>query len=361
MQLAFVIWEFNWYLGVGIKHSMRIIITGGCGFIGSNFIKYFTRKHPRFKILNIDKLTYAGNLENLKGFAEQKNYHFVKADICNLPRMKSLFKQFKPDTVINFAAETHVDRSIIKPDLFLQTNILGVGNLLKLCLDFGTKKFIQVSTDEVYGSISKGSFREDSILNPSSPYAASKAGADCLVMTYHKTYGLPVIITRSSNNYGPHQYPEKFIPLATLNAIQGKPIPVYGNGMNIRDWLYVDDNCAAIDKIFDKGKIGEIYNIASKQEKDNLQVIKILLKILGIDNFKIAHIKDRPGHDYRYSLSTAKIKRHTGWKPRTSFITGIKKTLNWYRDNETWLKNTQTGAYRSFYKKYYSKLGLKKI
>jgi dTDP-glucose 4,6-dehydratase len=340
---------------------MKVAITGGCGFIGSNFIRYFSKKHPRFRILNIDKLTYAGNLENLKGFNKRVNYHFIKADICNISRMKILFKKFKPDAVINFAAETHVDRSIIKPDLFLQTNLLGVSNLLNLCLDFRVKKFLQVSTDEVYGSIMKGNFREDSLLTPSSPYAASKAGADGLVMAYHKTYDLPVIITRSSNNYGPYQFPEKFIPLVILNAIKHKPIPVYGDGMNVRDWIYVEDNCAAIDKILDKGKIGEIYNIASKCEKNNLQVIKTLLKIPSIDKCQVIHIKDRPGHDHRYSLSTAKIKRHLGWKPRTSFIAGIKKTVAWYEQNKTWLKNTQTGAYRSFYKKYYSKLGLKDI
>lgn len=340
---------------------MRVLITGGCGFIGSNFIRYFTKKHPKYKVLNIDKLTYAGNLENLKGFTRYKNYHFIKADICDRSHIKNVFKEFKPDAVINFAAETHVDRSIVKPDLFLQTNIAGVGNIMNLCLDFGIEKFIQVSTDEVYGSITKGSFREDDILNPSSPYAASKAGADGLVMAYHRTYGLPVIITRSSNNYGPYQFPEKFIPLAILNAMSNKPIPIYGDGMNIRDWLYVDDNCAAIDRILTKGRIGEIYNIASKQEKDNLQVIRALLKVLSIENFRIAHIKDRPGHDYRYSLSTAKITRQIGWKPSTSFTAGLKKTVAWYQKNKTWLKNTQTGAYRSFYKKYYSKLGLKKI
>lgn len=340
---------------------MKILITGGCGFIGSNFVKYFTKKHPRCKILNIDKLTYAGNLENLKGFTGRKNYQFVKADICNSSRVKYLFKQFKPEVVINFAAETHVDRSIVKPDAFLHTNVLGVGNLLNLCLAFKTKKFIQVSTDEVYGSIVKGSFHEDDTLNPSSPYAASKAGADVLVMAYYRTYGLPAIITRSSNNYGPYQFPEKFIPLVILNALQGKPIPVYGDGMNVRDWLYVEDNCAAIDQILARGKIGEIYNIASKQEKDNLHIIETLLKILSIEKFQIAHIKDRPGHDYRYSLSTAKIKKHIGWKASTSFITGIKKTAVWYQRNKTWLKNTQTGAYRSFYRQYYSNLGLKKI
>ena len=340
---------------------MKVIITGGCGFIGSNFIRYFTKKHPRFKVLNIDKLTYAGNLENLKGFKDRKNYNFVKADICNLPRMKILFKKFRPDAVINFAAETHVDRSIIRSDIFLQTNFLGVGNLLNLCLDFRVKKFIQVSTDEVYGSITKGSFREDSLLRPSSPYAASKASADCLVMAYHKTYGLPVIITRSSNNYGPYQFPEKFMPLVILNALKHKPIPVYGDGMNVRDWLYVEDNCAAIDKVLDKGKVGEIYNIASKCGKNNVQVIKTLLDILSIDRFQIVHTKDRPGHDRRYSLSTAKIKRHLNWKPRVSFIAGIKKTVKWYCQNKKWLENTQTGTYRSFYKKYYSKLGLKQI
>lgn len=340
---------------------MRVIITGGCGFIGANFIRYFIKNHPRYKIINIDKLTYAGNLENLKDFKNRKNYHFVKTDICNALFMRRLFKKFKPDAVINFAAETHVDRSITAPNQFMKTNFLGVGILLNLCLDFSIKRFLQISTDEVYGSIKQGSFYENSLLTPSSPYAASKAGADGLVMAYHTTYKLPVLITRTTNNYGPYQFPEKLIPLVILNALKNKKIPVYGDGMNVRDWIYVEDNCAAIDQVLHKGKIGEIYNIAGKCEKSNIQVIKTLLRILNIDESLITYVKDRPGHDRRYSLSMSKIKKQLGWQPKTSFARGIKKTIQWYQKNKKWLKNTQTGDYRKFYKQYYSKLGLKEI
>lgn len=340
---------------------MTILVTGGCGFIGTNFIRYFIKNHPRYKIINTDKLTYAGNLENLKDLKKCKNYHFVKADICNALFMRKLFKKYKPDAVINFAAETHVDRSITAPSQFMKTNFLGVGVLLDLCLDFGIKKFLQVSTDEVYGSIEKGSFCENSLLTPSSPYAASKAGADGLVMAYHTTYKLPVLITRTTNNYGPYQFPEKLIPLVILNALKNKKIPVYGDGMNVRDWIYVEDNCAAIDQVLHKGKIGEIYNIAGKSEKTNIQVIKTLLRILNIDKSLITYVKDRPGHDQRYSLSIRKIKKRPGWQPQTSFQAGIKKTIEWYQNNRAWLHNTQTGAYRKFYKQYYSKLGLKEI
>jgi len=341
------------------EKNMTVFITGGCGFIGANFIRYFIKKHPDTTVINIDKLTYAGNLENLKGIVKYKNYHFVKADIGDVLLMKRLFKKFSPDAVINFAAETHVDRSIAAPDPFLKTNFLGVGILVNFCHELGIKRFLQISTDEVYGSRKQGSFHEESSINPSSPYAASKAGADALVMAYYKTYRLPVIITRTTNNYGPYQFPEKLIPLVILNALNGKKIPVYGNGMNVRDWIYIDDNCAAIDQVLHKGKIGEIYNIAGKNEKPNIQVIKTILRILNVDESLITYVNDRPGHDQRYSLSINKIKKHLGWQPRTSFRDGIKKTISWYVKNKTWLQNTQSGAYRSFYKKYYSKLGLK--
>lgn len=340
---------------------MTILVTGGCGFIGTNFIRYFIKKHPYYKILNVDKLTYAGNLENLKDFKNRKNYHFVKTDICNALSMRKLFKKFKPDAVINFAAETHVDRSITAPSQFMKTNFLGVGILLNLCLDFSIKRFLQISTDEVYGSIKQGSFYENSLLTPSSPYAASKAGADGLVMAYHTTYKLPVLITRTTNNYGPYQFPEKLIPLVILNALKNKKIPVYGDGMNVRDWIYVEDNCVAIDQVLHKGKIGEIYNIAGKCEKSNIQVIKTLLRILNIDESLITYVKNRPGHDRRYSLSMSKMKKQLGWQPKTSFARGIKKTIQWYQKNKKWLKNTQTGDYRKFYKQYYSRLGLKNI
>ncbi len=340
---------------------MKVLITGGCGFIGSNFIRYFNKKHPHYKILNIDKLTYAGNLENLRGLQKKKNYHFTKGDISNTLFMKKIFGKFHPDAVINFAAESHVDRSIAAPAPFIKTNFLGVGVLLNLALDFKIKNFLQISTDEVYGSILRGTFKEKSPLEPSSPYAASKAAADGLVMAYHKTHKLPVMITRSSNNYGPYQFPEKLIPLVIINALNDKKIPVYGDGKNVRDWLYVEDNCQAIDIVFHKGAFGEIYNIGGDQEMTNIHVIRKILKSLKKDKSLITYVKDRPGHDRRYALSIRKVKTELGWQPKTSFTTGIKKTILWYRRNARWLKNTQTGAYRTFYKKYYSKLGLKEF
>lgn len=340
---------------------MRILITGGCGFIGSNFIRYFNRKHPYYKILNVDKLTYAGNLENLKGLEKKGNYHFVRADISSASAMRRIFEKFKPEAIINFAAETHVDRSIMSPAPFIKTNVIGVGVLLNLSLKYNVKKFLQISTDEVYGSILHGSFREDSPLDPSSPYAASKAGADALVISYYKTHGLPILITRSSNNYGPYQFPEKLIPLVILNAMNNKKVPVYGDGMNVRDWLYVEDNCEAIDLVFHHGKIGEIYNIGGENELTNLYVVKFILKLLNKPESLITFVKDRPGHDRRYSLSLSKIRRQIGWHPKISFETGIKRTIEWYRKNQKWLKNAQSGEYRNFYKQHYSKLGLKEF
>lgn len=340
---------------------MRVLITGGCGFIGSNFIRYFNCKHPYYKILNVDKLTYAGNLENLKGLEKKGNYHFIRADISSASVMRHIFEKFRPEAVINFAAETHVDRSIMSPAPFIKTNVIGVGVLLNLSLKYNVKKFLQISTDEVYGSILRGSFREDSPLDPSSPYAASKAGADALVVSYYKTHGLPILITRSSNNYGPYQFPEKLIPLVILNAMNNKKVPVYGDGMNVRDWLYVEDNCEAIDLVFHYGRIGEVYNIGGENELTNLFVVRFILKLLNKSESLITFVKDRPGHDRRYSLSLGKIRRQIGWHPKISFETGIKRTIEWYRKNQKWLKNAQSGEYRNFYKKYYSKLGLKEI
>lgn len=339
---------------------MKVLITGGCGFIGSNFIRYFKKKHPRYDILNVDKLTYAGNLENLKEMNKRKNYHFVKADISSPTRMNRVFKKFKPDAVINFAAETHVDRSITAPSDFVKTNFVGVGILLNCALKYGVKKYMQISTDEVYGSIIHRKFRETNPLNPSSPYAASKAAADGLVLAYHRTYKMPVLITRSSNNYGPYQFPEKYIPLVINNALKNKQIPLYGDGMNVRDWLYVDDNCKALDVVFHTGTIGEVYNIGSGCELTNIAVVRRIFKLLKKDTALISYVKDRPGHDRRYALTTRKIRR-LEWQPQTTFDKGIKKTIQWYVKNKQWLKNTQTGEYRRFYKKYYSRLGLKEF
>ncbi|MBN2619506.1 dTDP-glucose 4,6-dehydratase [candidate division WOR-3 bacterium] len=337
---------------------MKIIVTGGCGFIGSNFIHYVMHKHPSYHIVNIDKLTYAGNLENLKGVERKSTYRFIKADICNSIAMKKVFDHYRPHAVVNFAAESHVDRSISAPAVFVKTNVLGVSTLLNCSLEYSVQKFLHISTDEVYGSIQRGKFTEKSVLEPSSPYSASKAAADAMVLAYVKTYGLPALITRSSNNYGPFQFPEKFIPLVINNALKDKKIPLYGDGRNIRDWIYVEDNCEAIDHVLHKGRIGEIYNIGGQNERENIFVIRAILKSLRKPASLIAYVKDRPGHDRRYALSIAKIKRHIGWTPRTSFESGIKKTIHWYKSNTPWLRNTETGAYRSFYTKYYSKMGL---
>ncbi|HEX7320395.1 MAG TPA: dTDP-glucose 4,6-dehydratase [bacterium] len=337
---------------------MKVLITGGCGFIGSNFIKYFNKRYPHYKILNVDKLTYAGNLENLKGLERKKNYKFARADISNASMMRKLFDKFNPDSVINFAAETHVDRSILSPAPFIKTNVIGVSVLLNLSLKHKVRRFVQISTDEVYGSILHGRFREDSPLDPSSPYAASKASSDALVMSYYKTHRLPVIITRSSNNYGPYQFPEKLIPLTIINALTNKKIPVYGDGMNIRDWLFVEDNCSAIDSVFHSGEIGEVYNIGGENELENLYVVKMIVRILGKPDKLMTFVQDRPGHDWRYSLSLSKIRRHLSWHPSTSFESGLKKTIEWYKKNTRWIKSAQTGEYRNFYAKYYSQLGL---
>jgi len=337
---------------------MKFLVTGGCGFIGSNFIRYFSKRHPSYEIINVDKLTYAGNLENLKGFEKKKNYHFVKADISNAPLMKKVFMHFQPDAVINFAAESHVDRSISAPAPFIRTNFQGVGILLNCALEYGVKKFLQISTDEVYGSILRGRFRETSVLDPSSPYSASKAAADVLAVAYYRTYKLPVLITRSSNNYGPYQFPEKFIPLIIFNALHNKQIPLYGDGMHVRDWIHVEDNCMAIDLVLHKGRIGEIYNIGGQHDRTNTYVAQKILGILRKPQSLVTHVKDRLGHDRRYALSNTKITRELSWRPRIPFERGIVETIRWYQDNTAWLKNTQTGSYRRFYKKYYSRLGL---
>ncbi|MBE0432854.1 dTDP-glucose 4,6-dehydratase [candidate division WOR-3 bacterium] len=338
---------------------MKLLVTGGCGFIGANFIRYYVKKHRSCAILNVDKLTYAGNLQNLEGMEERKNYRFVRADITNAAQMRQAFRRFRPDAVVNFAAESFVDRSIAAPAAFLKTNFLGVGVLLNCALEYGATRFLQVSTDEVYGSILKGKFHERSVIDPSSPYSASKAAADGLVMAFHRTYGLPVLITRSSNNYGPYQFPEKLIPLIISNALNHQKIPVYGDGLHVRDWLYVGDNCRAIDLVLHKGRTGEIYNIGAQYERTNLYVVEKILRILNKPLGLIEHVKDRPGHDRRYAVSITKIKKQLGWQPSVSFEAGLSKTIDWYEHNRSWIENTRTGAYRSFYRKYYSGLGLK--
>jgi len=318
---------------------MKILITGGCGFIGSNFIRYFIKEHPDFKIINLDKLTYAGNLKNLKDIEKNKNYKFIKGDICNLELVKKLVKTC--DFIINFAAQTHVDRSIVSSYEFIKTNIYGTWALLEACKTKKIKKFIQISTDEVYGSIETGSFIETDSLYPSSPYSASKAGADLLCNAYFKTYGVPVIIIRSVNNFGPYQYPEKVIPLFITNLLEKKKIPIYGDGQNIRDWIYVLDNVRAIDFILFKGEIGEIYNVSAGNEISNLELANLILKKLNLDQSFIKYIKDRPGHDRRYSLDSSKLK-NLGFKLIYDFEKSLEATIDWYKENKNWWKTLKS-------------------
>ena len=309
---------------------MKILITGGVGFIGCNFVRYMLKKYPDEEIIVLDKLTYAGRLENLQDIMDKIT--FIKGDICNREDIENVGDC---DVIFNFAAETHVDRSIIDAGIFVKTDVLGTYNLLEYTRRHDVEKYIQISTDEVYGSIKEGSFKEEDILDPSSPYSASKAGADLLVKAYFRTYGFPVLITRSSNNFGPHQYPEKLIPVLILNALHDKPLPIYGEGKNVRDWIYVLDNCEAIDLVFQKGKIGEVYNIGAGNEKTNIEIANSILKELNKPKSLIRFVKDRPGHDFRYSLKCEKIKK-LGWMPRCNFEEALKETIEWYKANEWW-------------------------
>ncbi len=311
----------------------NILVTGGCGFIGSNFIRHMLGTHPEINILNLDVLTYAGNPDNLRDLEDHPGYGFVKGDICDASVVNSIMKNV--DTVVHFAAESHVDRSISDGGAFVTTNVLGTHTLLKSALEHKIKRFIHVSTDEVYGSIMEGSFRETDILEPSSPYSASKAGSDLIALAYQNTYQLPVIVTRCTNNYGPYQFPEKLIPLFVTNLMQGKRVPVYGSGKNIRDWLYVQDHCSAIDFILHNGTDGEIYNIGGGEEKTNLEITNLILKLLDKDESMIEYVKDRPGHDFRYSLDISKLKQ-LGWSPSYKFEDALEATVNWYVENRWW-------------------------
>lgn len=334
---------------------MRVLVTGGAGFIGSNFIRYVLTKLSDWEIINFDKLTYAGNLENLADIANNSRYSFVKGDICD-PRAveETVARLSRSDMVVNFAAETHVDRSILSAGSFVQTDVYGTFVLLEAMKKFKISRYLHVSTDEVYGSIEKGSFTEESPLHPNSPYAASKAGGDLLVRAYHETYGLPVIITRSSNNYGPFHYPEKIIPLFITNALEGKKLPLYGDGKNVRDWLYVEDNCEAIDLVLQKGKTGEVYNIGGGNERQNIEITKFILKEMGISEDFIEPVKDRPGHDRRYSVDCSKVKK-LGWQPRTNFEEGLKQTIKWYQANQAWWKKIKEKQkeFKDFYREWY--------
>lgn len=324
---------------------MRIIVTGGAGFIGSNFIRYMLTQYPNDEIINVDLLTYAGNLYNLADITPHPKYCFVKADIADRASLEPLFKK-GVDAVVNFAAESHVDRSIVQPELFVKTNVLGTQTLLDLSRAYGIRKFIQVSTDEVYGTLGDtGLFTEDTPLQPNSPYSASKAGADLLVRSYYETFGLPVNITRCSNNYGPYQFPEKLIPLMIHNAMNNNPLPVYGNGMNIRDWLYVEDHCRAIDLVLRSGRDGEVYNIGGYNERNNLQVIRTILEELNKPESLINHVADRLGHDRRYAIDADKIRKELGWVPQYDYESGIRHTIHWYQDNTAWLDQVISGDY----------------
>jgi len=321
---------------------MNLLITGGAGFIGSNFIRCILNRYPDYKIINLDKLTYAGNLENLRDVENNPHYSFIKGDICDEKIVDQIVSR-QPDAILNFAAESHVDRSILDPQSFIKTDILGAQTLLEAAKKYSIAKYIQISTDEVYGSIKRGSFTEQSALKPNSPYSASKTGADLIVMAYYRTYGLPVLITRSSNNFGCWQYPEKLIPLFVTNLLEGKKAPIYGDGLQVRDWLYVIDNCEGIDYVLHHGEIGEIYNIGSNNEKTNLEITKIILEQLGKDESYIKYVKDRPGHDQRYSINFAKLRK-LGWRPRYEFEEAMAKTVQWYIDNKEWWQTLKKGS-----------------
>ena len=339
---------------------MNLLVTGGAGFIGSNFILYWLKKYPQDKILNLDKLTYAGNLENLKSIENNPNYDFVKGDIINPSLVDSLIKKYNIDTIVHFAAESHVDRSIIDPAPFIKTNVEGTYVLLEAALKNKIKRFHHISTDEVFGALplnSKEKFNEKTPYSPRSPYSASKAASDHLVRAYHITYGLPITISNCSNNYGPYHFPEKLIPLAITNIIEGKKVPVYGDGLYVRDWLYVEDHCRAIDLILYKGKVGETYFIGGLTEDiPNIEVIKKILKIMGKDESYIEYVKDRPGHDRRYAIDWSKINRELGWKPAVDFDTGLKLTIDWYLKNQDWWKKIKSGEYQKYYEKQYKTL-----
>ncbi|BCG61259.1 dTDP-glucose 4,6-dehydratase [Paenibacillus sp. URB8-2] len=337
---------------------MKLLITGGAGFIGSNFVIYMLQQHPDYKIVNVDALTYAGNLENLKSVENYPNYTFVKADITDVQAMDALIGQ-GVDVVVNFAAESHVDRSILEPDVFVKTNVLGTQVLLDAAKKHKVTNFVQVSTDEVYGTLgATGLFTEETPLTPNSPYSASKAGGDLLVRAYHETFGLPVNITRCSNNYGPYQFPEKLIPLMISRALADGALPVYGDGMNIRDWLYVEDHCSAIDLVIHKGVLGEVYNIGGNNERTNVHIVKTILQELGKPESLITYVQDRPGHDRRYGIDPTKIMNELGWKPKHTFETGIKETIQWYLNNKEWWTRIPSGEYQKYAEKQYgSRLG----
>ncbi len=336
---------------------MTIIVTGGAGFIGSNFIYYMTSAHPEDRIVCLDKLTYAGNFSTLDPLTDKPNFRFVRADICDREEVFRLFVEEHPDVVVNFAAESHVDRSIEDPELFLRTNILGTGILMDACREYGVGRFHQVSTDEVYGDLPLNRpdlfFTEETPLCASSPYSSSKASADLLVLAYHRTYGLPVTVSRCSNNYGPYQFPEKLIPLMIINALNDEPLPVYGEGLNIRDWLYVEDHCKAIEAVLRKGRAGEVYNVGGHNEMRNIDIVRLICRELGKPESLITYVTDRKGHDLRYAIDPAKIHRELGWQPETKFTDGIQRSIRWYLEHRDWWEPIVSGGYQTYYQKMY--------
>lgn len=337
---------------------MNIIITGGAGFIGSNFVFHMLQFHPEDRIICLDKLTYAGNLSTLAPVMDKPNFRFVKADICDRQAVYQLFAEEKPDMVVNFAAESHVDRSIENPSIFLETNIMGTAVLMDACRKYGIQRYHQVSTDEVYGDLPLDRpdlfFTETTPIHTSSPYSSSKASADLLVLAYHRTYGLPVTISRCSNNYGPYHFPEKLIPLMIINALHDKPLPVYGDGLNVRDWLYVEDHCRAIDLIVHKGTVGEVYNVGGHNEMKNIDIVKLICHALHKPESLIQYVTDRKGHDRRYAIDPTKIHDELGWLPETKFADGIQKTIQWYLQHEDWWQPIISGEYQQYYQKMYA-------
>jgi dTDP-glucose 4,6-dehydratase len=332
----------------------NILITGGAGFIGSNFINFILKEHDDYRIFNLDKLTYAGNLDNLTPSIDNLNFNFIKGDIANSELVRYLFEKYEIKYVINFAAESHVDRSITGSEIFYRTNVVGTNVLLELSRKFEVKRFVQISTDEVYGSLGKeGLFSEDTSLSPNSPYSSSKAAADMMALAFFHTYGLPVVVTRCSNNYGPYQFPEKLIPLMIINSLNDKKLPVYGDGMNIRDWIFVNDHNRAIDRVFQEGKPGEVYNIGASNEMPNLEIIKLILNYLNKPESMIEFVKDRPGHDRRYAIDSTKIQTELGWKPLYTFQEAINTTIDWYLKNEIWWQRIISGEYQDYYKLQY--------
>ncbi|MCI8579680.1 MAG: dTDP-glucose 4,6-dehydratase [Dorea sp.] len=339
---------------------MTIIVTGGAGFIGAGFVYYMLEKYPDYRIVCMDCLTYAGNLSTLQEALENPNFRFCKVNICDRAAVDKLFEEERPEMVINFAAESHVDRSIENPEVFLDTNIKGTAVMMDACRKYGIRRYHQVSTDEVYGDLPLDRpdlfFTEDTPIHTSSPYSSSKAAADLLVLAYYRTYGLPVTISRCSNNYGPYQFPEKLIPLMIANALADQPLPVYGEGLNVRDWLYVEDHCKAIDRIVHDGKVGEVYNIGGHNEMRNIDIVKIILKELGKPESLITYVADRKGHDMRYAIDPSKIHKELGWLPETKFADGIKKTIQWYLDHQEWWKTIISGEYQSYYERMYGEI-----